>query len=342
MPLGLYDTHVLTQIMERTKPDPRYFLQYFPNQMLHESETILADEMDIDELEVTPYALPRQEARLASQKGYSTKMFRPAYLKEKIEIDAEASSLRLAGDAIGGSMSSMQREKIIIAQETKRLKERIERRKEQMAAEVLTTGMLNIKIDRNRANTIDFNRNPDHSGKVKDSELWSKANFDIAGWIEDKAQMVFDNSGSSPTQLVFGRNVWNYFRKNKTVKEHLELRRAVDVGFEVTPKAAIEGMRNIGTYGDFQMLSHVGQYKDPFDGQVKNYVPENSVMFLSPGVQGTKHYGKIKDRKAKMKAMRYFVKTVEMEDPSALFLIAQSAPLLVPGRIDATACIQVV
>ena len=141
--------------------------------------------------------------------------------------------------------------------------------------------------------------------------------------IEEKAQKVFDNSGASPTQLVFGKNVWKHFRKNKSVKEHLDLRRSVDVGFEVTPKAAINGMRNLGTYGDFQMMVHTGWYKDPIDGQSKFYVPENSVMLLSPGINGTKHFGKIKDRKAKIKAMRYFTKSVEVEDPSALYIIAQ-------------------
>ena len=52
-------------------------------------------------------------------------------------------------------------------------------------------------------------------------------------------------------------------------------------------------------------------------------------MLLSPGINGTKHFGKIKDRKAKIKAMRYFTKSVEVEDPSAHCIsLLNSAPLV--------------
>ena len=98
-------------------------------------------------------------------------------------------------------------------------------------------------------------------------------------------------------------------------------------------------MQEKGFIGPYRILVHTGSYADPFDNKVKRYVPEDAVLLLSNHIEGIKHFGAIKDRQAKLRAVPYFVKSVETQDPSNLYLLAQSAPLLVPKRINGSAIV---
>jgi hypothetical protein len=48
------------------------------------------------------------------------------------------------------------------------------------------------------------------------------------------------------------------------------------------------------------------------------------------------HYGAIKDEAAGMQALDYFSKSWTQPDPAVRFLMLQSAPLVVPYRVNAT------
>ena len=61
---------------------------------------------------------------------------------------------------------------------------------------------------------------------------------------------------------------------------------------------------------------------------------------LSSEINGTRHFGTIKDLKANMRAVPFFSKMIERDDPSAMFLLSQSAPLLVPERVNASMTIE--
>jgi hypothetical protein len=83
------------------------------------------------------------------------------------------------------------------------------------------------------------------------------------------------------------------------------------------------------------LYTYSGTYTDPEDGVVKHILPANTVLVGSPGVEGVRHFGAIRDLKAGIQARQYFVKSWEVEDPSRRFLLMQSAPLLVPYRPNA-------
>ena len=52
-------------------------------------------------------------------------------------------------------------------------------------------------------------------------------------------------------------------------------------------------------------------------------------------IEGVRHYGAIKDEKAGFQALDYFQKSWTVEDPAARILLLQSAPLVVPYRVNA-------
>jgi hypothetical protein len=72
-------------------------------------------------------------------------------------------------------------------------------------------------------------------------------------------------------------------------------------------------------------------------GTAANMCPSGSVIMVNgTALEGVRHYGMVKDFKAMHTAQRSFTKSWEVEDPSARFLMMQSAPLVVPYRPNAS------
>ncbi len=64
----LYSTRVLTEVINRIKPDPKFFLDYFPSVVTHESDTIYMDETEYS-MTVMPYAHPRASAKIMEKEN---------------------------------------------------------------------------------------------------------------------------------------------------------------------------------------------------------------------------------------------------------------------------------
>ena len=80
-------------------------------------------------------------------------------------------------------------------------------------------------------------------------------------------------------------------------------------------------------------------YNDVYEdntGALVSFMGTDDVVLTSPAVQGVRAFGAIMDRKANWAATPIFPKMYEQEDPSGLFLLTQSAPLMIPMRPDAT------
>jgi hypothetical protein len=58
-------------------------------------------------------------------------------------------------------------------------------------------------------------------------------------------------------------------------------------------------------------------------------------------MEGVRAYGAIRDEEAGLQALPYFVKSWIEPDPSVRFIMMQSAPLLVPYRVNACIKVQV-
>jgi hypothetical protein len=336
----IYSTKVLTEVINRIKPDPKFFLDYFPSVVTHESDTVYMDETEYS-MSVMPYAHPRASAKIMEKEGYKTKMFRPAYLKSKIEIDPHDATTRMPGESLHGALSNGERERLNLLHLLKRQRDMFDRRLEVMAAEILVDGKLKVQSKDEFNYVVDFERHPEMSKALAGDDLWSSAKSDIAEQIEDFSQTILDKSGGSADTLVFGRSVWNAFRKNKSIEKLMDLRRGVSSTLEMAPNAAVNGLQEKGYFGSYRVLVHMGSYIDPFDGVTKPFIPDGHLLVLSPEVNGIRHFGAIKDRSAQMQAIPYFAKKYEVEDPSALYILAQSAPLLVPRRVNASMCIKV-
>lgn len=337
---SLYSTWYFDRVVRRLRQQPRFFLnRYFPTEVVHESEEILFDVVESSE-GITPFVHPLHEGKILTHKGYKTKSYKPAYVKEKVVHDPELPLKRMAGESLGGSMSAEQRMRLHVINDVNRLRERLNNRLEVMAAEVAKTGRAVIKGE-GFDHVVDFGRAEELNIELSEADKWSNPEVKITEFLEEKSQLVRDksNNAARATDLIMGASAWNYFRGNNEVKRAADLLRNVDTTLVLTPTQQSEDVQYKGRFGDFDVFVHYGRYLD--DGVEKRFLEPTEVLLSGQSIEGVRHYGSIKDLKIDNGARPFFLKSWETEDPSHRYIMIQSAPLLVPYDPNATCLIKV-
>lgn len=332
MQRNLYTTEFLTEAINRVKPRVAYFSQFFPASMAVDTDEVILDET-WQSFMVMPYSLPRADPVTIKRDGYASKTFRPPYLKIEEHFDPENYMSRMPGEALGGSMNPMAREQIHVISGLKSHRDMYSERIEQMCAELLTTGKLVIK-GKGFVYTINLERESDLQIETV-TDPWNDPKTNIVKQIDDLADKILEASGFASDLLLMGNRAWQCFRENEQIKKFMEYRRGVNITTELTPETSVYGFSDKGQIGDYRVIVHTGTYADPLDRKIKRHFPQNKIMLLSSGINGTKFYGRIRDRQCKFKAIPYFAKLRESRDGSSLNLISQAAPLVLTKHINA-------
>lgn len=332
----LYSTGALRRVVENLD-EPRLFLLSMFFTLIQEEETEeIHFDVDQSKPRITPFVSPKRPGRVVEKTGYRTDTFKPAYAKDKREFDPSAPLKRVMGERIGGSLSPMERRAIRLRQEIADQLEMLSRREEVMASEVLRTGKVTVKGDGYPETVVDFERDPDLTIGLTDSDKWDAEGVNVINHIEDWATLIQDKSGVVVNTVVMDPAAWRLFRANERVEKLLDTRRGSASVAELGPIDARKA-RFMGTIGDFVFWLYQDSYVDD-DGQTKKVLPENTVIMSGPELLGTRCYGAIQDEKANYKATRYFIKSWLEEDPAVRWLLLQCAPLVVPYRVNASLC----
>lgn len=332
----IYDTSVLVGVVRNLLGIPQFLLdRYFPIVQTEQSEEIHFD-VEEGKRRIAPFVSPLVEGQIVASLGYKTSVFTPAYIKDKRVIDMNRPFKRAAGEALGGDRSPQERLRAHIAMELADQRNMIDRRLEVMAALVLCNGKILIEGEKYPPVMVDFGRLVSHT--VTASPLWSdpaaKPLDDLATW----AGVTLQDSGVMLQDVVMPPNVWSKFRENAQVKDRIDMYRTLSEPPSLLPGVALqmEGGTFKGTVDNWNIYVYAGWYVDPKDNVEKQIWPANKIAILSPLLQGVRAFGAIKDERAGLQAMPYYPKSWIQEDPSVRFLLMQSAPLLVPYRVNAT------
>jgi len=331
----IYGTSVLVGVVRSLLGVPQFLLdRYFGTVQTETSEEI---HFDVEETRrrVAPFVSPLVEGQIVASKGYKTNVFTPAYIKDKRVVDMNRPFKRAAGEAFGGDRSPAERLRAHIASELADQREMIDRRLEVMAAQTLVDGKIVIQGEKYPPVMVDYGRLGTHV--VTASPLWSNPAAlvldDLANW----AGIAVQDTGVMTLDVIMSPNVWKVFRANAQVKDRIDLYRPINA--PPTLRAGNlqeEGGMYMGNVDGFNIFVYAGWYVDPADNVEKQIWPANKIAMLSPQLQGVRAFGAIRDERAGLQAMPYFPKSWIQEDPSVRFLLMQSAPLLVPYRVNAS------
>lgn len=226
----------------------------------------------------------------------------------------------------------------------------INRRLEWMAASALTTGTVTVSGDGYETRVVNFGRDPSLTVTLSGSDVWpltvaaGATNTRPSDDIEDWQTRVLQKSGAVATDLIFTNKSWRAFRLDTTIKDNAITFPALSpFGNQVNAGAQImKGAVYKGRWGNFDLWLYNDWFIDPEDNKEKPLIPDGAVLMSCADLMGTRAFGVIMDPAFNYGPLAYAPKTWVKEDPAQRLLLMQSAPLVIPSRVNASLCATVV
>lgn len=331
--MDLFSTNVLSRVVADLLVSPSFLLdRYFPGVQTETSEEIHFD-VDTGKRRLSPFVSPVVAGKVVQSKGFQTKTFSPAYIKDKRVFDASRPLKRSIGEQIGGSIAPADRVRILLANELTDQVSMLTRRQEVMAAEALRTGAITVSGDQYPTQNVNFGRDASLTVTLSGGARWGQSGVKPLNNIQDWAITIAQKSGARPTEIVMDVDAWKIFSADADVQKLLDRFRGKD---ELRPLASLgEGGSYMGSLGDFDIYLYAGWYVDDNEAE-QPILPSGTVILCGAQIEGVRAYGAIRDEAAGYQAMPYFPKSWVENDPAVRYLLLQSAPLVVPYRVNAS------
>lgn len=348
--MNIYDTNVLIQVVPNLMTSQNWLLdKFFPNITESDTEEVSID-VDVGLRRLAPFVSPLVEGKLVESRKFQTSGFKPAYIKDKRAPDLRKPIRRQIGERIGGQYSAAEREMLNLQFELTDQIDMINRRLEWMAASALQTGTVTVTGEGYETQVVDFGRSSDLTIALSGADKWpetveaGKTNTKPTDDIEDWAQRMLKESGAVATDIVFTTKSWKAFRLDASVKDSAITFPALSpFGNQINPGTQIKtGAVYKGRWGNYDLWVYNDWFIDPLDGKEKPMIADGSVIMSGTDLMGTRAFGAIIDPAFNYGPMAYAPKSWLQHDPAQRFIMVQSAPLVIPSRVNASLCAVVV
>jgi len=328
----LYDTATLLGVYKEMPEASNYWLTLlFPTAVTFDSEFIDFEKLSKGR-KLAPFVAPTAQGRPIYSEGSNVTRFKPAYIKPKDAVSPSRVFKRLPGQMLDPTAGSpLARYNAIVADILAEHRSAIERRWEWLAAQAAINGTVTIEDEDSPARVVDFQRDSGHTVVLSGTARWGQSACDIMGNIEAwRTKVRLAKFGGPTNRLTVSPDVWDIMRKDAGVLKQLDttlrgstanLNTGVREGDLVEYVGMLSGTLAVYVYSDYYELPN---------GTAVPYMPAGTVVLSGPNVQGVRAFGAIVDKKANFAAVSVFPKMWEQEDPSATFVMSQSAPLMVP------------
>ncbi len=349
--MDIFSTAVLVGVVPNLKQAQNWLIdRFFPNMVTSDTEFVAID-VDVGKRRMSPFVSPLIEGKLVEGRKIQTNQFKPAYIKDKRAPDLRRPVRRQIGERIGGELSGAEREMANLQLEMADQIDMLNRRLEWMAAQALLTGAVQIKGEGFPDTLVDFGRDASLTLALSGGLQWTAANIgtpnnpgavspvaDLDKW----AVQILQKSGAVVTDVVFTNKSWQAFIKDPVLKLANWYPggggqgNSIRLGTEVTRGAQFKGV-----WGQYNLWLYNDWYVD--DNNVEQpMLPDGSVIVTGPDLMGTRAFGMILDPDFNYGPMPYAPKSWVQKDPAQRLLMMQSAPIVIPSRVNAALCAQVI
>lgn len=351
MPMGIYDTSTMLEVLRVQKTPQTFWLdKFFPNQINFDTDKILFDRVNADYRRRAPFVAPNVQGKVMSLEGYDTVSFKPAYVKPKHVVDIDTPFIRRPGESLmTGSMTPAQRRDAAVAEILARHNDMHAMTREWMAARAVIDGKVTVEGENYPAVTVDFLRDASLTVTLAGAAKWDQATSTHLADIFNARRNSNTLCGAVIRDIIFGADAWALFSTKADVKALLDNTvRGSDTNFTKLNDGFEDSFEYVGTLvgvngsGLVRMWVYTGKYRDE-SGTLVDMMDSKTVVGVDAGMlQGFRCYGAIKDGKAGFQALDMFPKMWEEEgDPWAEYVMTQSAPLMVPKQPNASFSIKV-
>ena len=341
MAFNLYNTATLLNVLRVQPVDSAYWLDNFYQRVItFETEEVMFDRVETNR-RIAPFVSPVVQGRVIRTNGYETRAFRPAYTKPKHIVDPNRTFTRMAGEEITGSLSPEQRWNAAVAANMAEERVMIQRLWNWLAAMATIHGKVTIAGEDYPTQVVDFGRDPGLTRTLLTTSRWGEADADPLKDIAELRKLAFQKSGSPITRLTMGLEAFDRFFADDSVKELLkgdDVARISDSQMSAfgDPGAAYEYrgvLQGANGQGRVEVYTYNEEYENE-QGTTTPFMSAYDVVGTGPGLQGTRCFGAIRDKRAGLAAMAMFPKMWDQEDPSLTYTMTQSAPLMVPANTN--------
>ena len=339
MPFDLYSTATLLGVVRVQPVESAYWLDnFFGRQINFDTEEIMFDRVQ-GQRRLAPFVSPVVQGRVMRQRGYETRVFRPAYTKPKHVVDPNRVFARLAGEGITGTMSADARWNAAVAENLREERNAIQRLWNWMGAMAIIHGEVTISGEDYPTQVVNFGRDAGLTQILTLTARWGEVDADPLGDIKDLRTLAFTKSGSPITRLTMGLDAFDRFFANDDVKKLLEGKDVSRVSDSTLSALGSPGqpfeyrgvLQGANGQGRLEIYTYNEQYEDEA-GATQPFMDSYDVIGTGPGLQGTRCFGAIRDKRAGLQPLPIFPKMWDQEDPSVTYTMTQSAPLMVPGN----------
>lgn len=331
MSIDIFSTRQMMLALDQRKPAHTFLRSMFVREVV-KSESEYVD-MDVikGKRRMAPFVHHMLEGKVVSREGYSTKTVKPAYIKQKMVTTAEDVLRRSPGENIYSAKSPEQRAAELLGKDMATLDEMITRREEWMVAQGVFTGQVAI-VGEGVNYTVDFGYEADvHKLILGTGSKWGDSGVDPLADLREWRRDIIKRSGLTPNIALMGSGAVDAFLA--ALPEKALNYRKVELA-QINPALLPQGVTYWGYVQDsgLDIYSYDEWYLDD-NGVEQPMVPVNAVLLASTAARTVMHYGCIKDLAA-LYAVDRHAKSWVVEDPSARFLLMQSAPLFNPVQVD--------
>lgn len=341
---AIYDTNALVHVVRNLKLPSQFLLDtFFPNAIEFETEYVSID-VDVGKRRMAPFVSPIVEGKPVESRKFQTNTFRPAYIKDLRTPDFRKPVLRMIGERMMGGMTPEERIQANLAYEMEDQIQMVNRRLEWMAAQALIAASVTISGDGFETVAVNFGRDSAltldvSSGGTNNPWLATPATTSYYALpsqnIETWSQTVLQKSGRAPDTIVFTTGAYNLFIADQRVQQSVWYQRSGDSNLNLGGTPAVQGAVFKGNWSGYAVWVYNDWYIDTNDVE-QPMVPGNAVILGSSALEGVRAFGAIMDEDFAYNALAYAPKTWVEKNPSRRHLLMQSAPIVIPSRVNAT------
>jgi hypothetical protein len=337
-----FDTVDLLGIIPNLKTPARWLRDTFfaPRTIRFDTKKIQFDRI-IEDRRVANYVQSTVAARARQERGFQALMYEAPYIKEKSEIKIEDAFERGAGEGLGGDKSPEERYDDAVVDLMQKHEDRITRREELQAAEVLRLGQLTISGDGYDPYTIPLGRDAGQTITLAGAARWNQAGVDpfadLQTWSFQTQRLPY--GGPTPIIAMDPVSAGNFLARIKANGDYPALDRnfrGSNVSLALGPQPSQQ--YRLGDANGFEFWVYQDQFENAA-GQIVNVLPDNTVIGISPNAGGSLAYGAIRVARA-LKALARYPRIVggPQFELSTEHLVTESSPMTLMQRINATFC----
>lgn len=292
------DTVTLLKAVSAFQTPSTYLVDtFFTNKMPVAPTSHVAVEYRKGKRILAPYIVKGSRGVAVSREVANANFYVAPMTGAKRILTVEELEMRQFGEQpVFSTLSPQERAAQVQAQDLLDLQNMILNRRNKMAADILLSGVVEVKGFADDGKTIKADEiNFDFQNIITPSKYWSDPTADILSDLRDAVDKIAEDSGELPDIMVCGANVEKYLLANEELRNMLMISNRSNLTIaSLNPHYTAPQTRYLGYINSLglEVYSYLEKYFDDELNQTVSFIPANSVI-IAKAKKGKQIFGAV-------------------------------------------------